>query len=126
MIQFTTSKGEYVLVEVPKDAHDFEWVTNQSEIPYKPALQYFTKCKVTGYPQGETIDIGFPFTCLCTTDDITEEVAASIVDEEQGEQIYFDYNRKSYVLLSGKFSFITLLQSLNLSPNKNYAICKKN
>jgi hypothetical protein len=121
MIQFTTSKGEYVALPISKNASAFRIVepieddTNQ-ELYY---IRGNDAAKVMiELPQGS-------WSFLCTTDDISEEVAAGIVDEEQGEQIYFDYNRKSYVLLSGELSFITLLQSLNLSPDKNYAICKK-
>lgn len=110
MTQFKTSNGEYILVEVPKDAYGFEWVTNQSEIPYKPALQYFIKCEKTGLPQGETVDIGFPFTFLCTTDNISEEVASSIVGDYAMPLV----------------EFANIMDNNNLSHFKNYAICKKN
>ena len=124
MTQFTTSKGEYFICEVPKDSEHL--IVDDGDLCYLPPVQKGYSVTTTQYqqlPQGS-------WAFLCTTDNISEEVAAGIVDEEQGEQIYFDYNRKSYVLLSGKFSFFTLLQSLlqslNLSPDKNYAICKKN
>lgn len=53
-----------IAVEVPGNAYDFERTTNQSVIPYQPSLHYYVTCIKTGYPQGESIIIGFPFNIL--------------------------------------------------------------
>lgn len=53
-----------IAVEIPENAYDFEWTTNQSVIPYQPELSYYVICNKTGYPQGEGITIGFSFKIL--------------------------------------------------------------
>ena len=69
------------------------------------------------------VPIGYTF--LCTTDDISEEVADSIVDKV-GNGHYQDYYGLADYCVFALRSFKSLLQKLNLSPDKNYAICKKN
>lgn len=109
MTQFTTSKGEYVIFEVPKGNFDFkisieifaEDENNKSSILYWE----FSKDGYKELPQGS-------WQFLCTTDTISEEVADDIMG--------FD----DPLLSAIEFAF--LLDSINLSPNKNYAICKKN
>lgn len=129
MKTITTTKGKFLFVEVPDDAYDFEEITNQSEIPYKTAIQYHTKCLVTGYPQGESVTIGFQFEIISTTKDITEEQAESCV------QIVFDTPRLyanylepigiTYAMVTNaKDSLNTLIQK-KLNPNKNYLILKQ-
>jgi hypothetical protein len=144
MIQFTTSKGEYVVVEVPKGSFNC-WV--------KCGLQIRNLlCSVpTNEPNRITTNVelllsGINYTFICTTDNISEEVAASIVEiyeQVVGWRLDGDLSKMSKLILFCNYnvkiptpvsmlcdtaldSFKSLLQSLGLSLDKNYAICKKN
>jgi hypothetical protein len=88
------SKGEYVLVEVPKDAYKFitECFDNKNTKVSRTVLDF--QRKSTPHRGTKLILYNGNYTFICTTDDISEEVAA--------------------------------IQSLNISPDKNYAICKQN
>ena len=120
MIQFITSKGEYILVKVPNGSYNFV-ITEENTL----------WCH---YPSGWTIDglqgIGLPqesYTFLCTTDDISEEVAKKIVPKEcpDGYDVYYNYIIEHYCYLNPIRAVQSLLQSLNLSLDKNYAIFQK-
>ena len=122
MTQFTTSKGGgYVVLPICKNASAFRIVepieddTNQ-ELYY---IRGNDAAKVMiELPEGS-------WYFLCTTDDISEEVAASICDRDECGFIV-DYTDNADCCLSWVDSFKSLLQKLNLSHSKNYALCKKN
>ena len=132
-----TQKGEFLFVEVPDYAYDFVEITNQSEIPYKTAIQYYTKCLVTGYPQGESVTIGLKFEIISTTKDITEEQAGSVVDKYNNSS-YRDYSidkigaywmpdiETNDIFLTAKESLQSLIQANGLGVRKNYLILKVN
>ena len=73
-------------------------------------------------------DISLPipngYTLLCTTDTITDDIAKNIVDRDECGFI-INYVDSADCCETYLDSFKSLLQSLNLSPLKNYAICKK-
>jgi hypothetical protein len=98
MTTITTSKGEFVLIEVSKDLKLFTAI-----LPHLNA------------------------TFLCTTDTITEEIAKEIVGHKEynGWVWFYSYKRKAYCLSTALQSLKSLLQSHNLSLDKTYAICKK-
>jgi len=114
MNEITTSKGSFIFVEVPKESKSFEVKNN---------WLYYYSIRLNG-----TAGVVLPsitYTFLCTTYTITDDVAKSIVDRDECGFIvnYVDLSDCCETYLD---SFKTLLQLLNLSPNKNYAICKKN
>jgi len=114
MTQFTTSKGEFTLREVEKGASKFERLKKSSAYWYEDYLGNPILLPTT---KDETF--------ICTTNDISEELADSIVDKV-GNGHYQDYNGLASYWVFALRSFKSLLQKLNLSPSKNYAICKKN
>ena len=125
MKEFTTSKGEYLLVKVPKDAYKFITECFDSKVTKVPITVLDYQCKSTP-DRGNKLNLyNGNYTFLCTNDGISEEVADSIVDKV-GNRHYQDYNGLADYCVFALRSFKSLLQKLNLSPDKNYAICKKN
>ena len=136
MIQFTTSKGEYVALPISKNASAFRIVepieddTNQ-ELYY---IRGNDAAKVMiELPQGS-------WSFLCTTDTITEEIAKGLVPSKQtmsgiiyphyplmiSEDGYYNKNHWATICDTALSCFKSLKSAYNLSPDKNYAICKKN
>lgn len=95
MTIITTSKGDFVLIEVSKDLKLFTAILPHLNVTF-----------------------------LCTTDTITEEIAKGIVDRDEFGY-YKDYQDYCDFCVLSITSFKTLLKSHNLSPDKTYAICKK-
>lgn len=100
-----TSKGTFVFIEVPKGMDNKEWFLEYLKMTY-PDLYILSP------------------TFLCTTDTITEDIAKEIVGKV-GNGHYQDYNGLADYCVFALKSFKSLLQKLNLSPDKTYAICMK-
>ena len=124
-----------IAVEVPEDAYDFEWTTNQSVIPYIPELSYFVKCKTTGYPQGESINIGFPFNILGKLSELSEEEckrfvqfkSLKLLNVEAGHKGFMNYKKSNseatyFTLDTAKESLISLIQSQGIDTSKELLI----
>ena len=129
MQTITTSKGSYIFVPIVKDSEHI--TVDDGYLCYLPHVP-------KGYSVSTMQYIELPkdnnYTFLCTTDTITEEIAKGIVDENKvgyinycfgnkiGQNVNYQHRSFQYALRS----FESLLESHNLSPDKNYAICKQN
>lgn len=124
MTNITTSKGEFIFVEVPEDAenftlHDNESITFDSKIEEDLTKEYW------GY---RSINKDSYEKIISTTKDITEEQAQLICPFIESQYVYQNFMG----LLDQAWDCGTAIQSLqslikanNLDINNNYLIIKK-
>lgn len=132
MKKVQTKSGNILCIEIPEDAYDFEEITDQSEIPYKSAIQYFIKCVKTGYPQGESVTIGQNFKIIKKLSELTEEDCGEFVElTNTGLYKIYDWSEKKVNELGiqpvtnfAKKSFLSLLESEGIDTSKEYLIIR--
>lgn len=117
MTQIKTSKGEYIIFEVCKDAINFfieEYQNNTCSLFYIS----------NNIPNWSDVIKG-NYTFICTTDTITEDIAKGMVDRDRRSWWTNYLDKENAGFIEPINSFNSLLQSHNLDTNKTYAICKK-
>ena len=130
----TTSKGEFLFVEIPEDAYAFSLyhIFGRYLEDNSPRFLYFIEWREKSAPLSIMTkqELGYEeYEIVTTTEEITKEQAASIVEDfttlEKGSY-YKDYRDKHAVpfLIDPINSFITLLHFLNLRTAR-YLVLKK-
>jgi len=108
-------------VPVPEEADGFDMNTNNGD----PELTFYTIDNDERHLHGVALPPG-TWQIVCTTKDVTEEVAHEIVEtqgEWNGRKIYKCYDKSDLWVYNSVISFRSLLRSLNL--NGHYLILKK-
>jgi hypothetical protein len=128
MKEINLPSGDYLFVEVPEFAYNFQlssYVSNNFKqylfIVYssdKPNILELGESNCSYDLYGEIIS---------TTKDITEEQAGSIVEIKRNEidKYYENYDNAILLFETAKESLQSLIQANGLDVNKNYLILKK-
>jgi hypothetical protein len=100
------------LVEVPESATELAYYKRRGLLDYRID---FKNSKCVRVPEGCKL--------ISTKNDLTEEVAANIVDMHNVELVTFkDYQGNPWSYDNATESFNSLLTANGLDPSKNYAI----
>ncbi len=125
MTTITTSKGQFLFVPVETGIWNIDLHQNDEDGAW---IDYYTKGNLSG---GEIDLMGWDYEIINTTELITEEEVAKIVDDDSmdydGEQIdgYASYSgsqNEFKIFRDAKPSFESLIESHNL--NGNYIVLK--
>ncbi len=122
MKEVKLQSGEYIFIEIPNDAYEFNIVGNNI---------WFLRHDVSendGYGQIRTIE-HLLAEIISTTKDITEEMVCSTleyqIDNANNNEIYFKNYSNNVFEMKCAESLQSLIQSLGLDINKNYLILLK-
>jgi len=136
MKEINLPSGNYLFVEVPDNAYDFDFKTIGITMDRSGSLYITYKPKRNLIAIGKESDT---FEIISTTKDITEEQAERIVEFKLetlypegfeplttgGFRNYEIYSSPYYNIRNAKKSIQSLIQANGLDVNKNYLIIKK-
>lgn len=136
MHEIKTGKARIMLVEVPEWATDLELLEFSTTYAgdAKNPPNYFRLMYRKGKEVSSDYNVKLPsgnYTYLCTTTDITEEIAAGIVDDHRryiGEYKDYDLNTSpdNGRYSTAKWSFKSLLQKHSLTGRYAILLTDKN
>ena len=117
----TIPSGNYIFVEVPVDAKDFE--INHAHNATWVLYDYISKRGSNSISLSDNV---IEYEIISTTNDITEEQCKDLIDKpEYGWYLtYTKGNSDSYHSQTAKESLKSLIQSLDLNTESNYILIK--